>query len=223
MTSPAALAGLVAEDEALKRLRSIWNGMKQRCFNPNAPKFKHYGGRGITVCNAWRNSFEQFRSDMGIPPPGRSIDRINNDGNYEPGNCRWATWQEQCRNQRPGAPARENAFREICVNGHPLDAGNVYLTKRGRHCRTCQRELDRRYKEVRRQKAKASGTYLRPGQNRPRCKLSIEDAKTIMASSKTAKELALRYGVGETTIWKAKHGVLAVFRHEKALQEPRKP
>ena len=77
-----------------------WKGMWQRCSNPKSSSFKSYGGRGISVCTRWE-IFENFFEDMGHPPVGRSLDRINNDGNYEPGNCRWATQKEQVNNQRP--------------------------------------------------------------------------------------------------------------------------
>lgn len=73
--------------------------MHDRCRNPNDERFAHYGGRGIEVCERW-NSFENFLLDMGKRPQGTSIDRINADGNYEPGNCRWATAAEQTRNRR---------------------------------------------------------------------------------------------------------------------------
>lgn len=77
---------------------STWHSMKQRCFNSKNPYYPRYGGRGITICDRWLK-FEKFLEDMGLRPAGRTLDRINNDGNYEPGNCRWATHKEQCRNR----------------------------------------------------------------------------------------------------------------------------
>lgn len=73
--------------------------MKTRCNNPNATQYRYYGGRGIKVCERW-DSYANFLADMGHAPRDKTLDRINNDGNYEPKNCRWATHQEQRRNRR---------------------------------------------------------------------------------------------------------------------------
>jgi len=77
---------------------NAWNSMQTRCTNPSAKYFERYGGRNITVCKRW-GTFKEFLADMGEKPKGKSLDRIDNEGNYEPSNCRWATLQEQAGNQ----------------------------------------------------------------------------------------------------------------------------
>lgn len=81
---------------------ACWANMKQRVLNFMHPRYSEYGGRGIAICDRWVNSFENFLADMGErPSPEMSINRIDNEGNYEPGNCEWATSEVQVANQRP--------------------------------------------------------------------------------------------------------------------------
>lgn len=77
-----------------------WRAMISRCYNPRSAWYANYGGRGIAVCDRWRQSFDAFLADMGERPDGRTLDRIDSDGNYERGNCRWATPLEQTHNRR---------------------------------------------------------------------------------------------------------------------------
>jgi hypothetical protein len=93
------------------RTYRIWRNMITRCHNPNYAETQFYAGRGISVCSRWKDSFQNFLDDMGVCPDGLSIDRMDNDGNYEPGNCRWATPKEQAANRRKAKP-REFHIRE---------------------------------------------------------------------------------------------------------------
>lgn len=79
-----------------------WQGMNARVNDPNRANYKYYGGRGISICERWQgpNGFQNFLADMGERPEGLSLDRRNNDGNYEPDNCRWATRSQQMKNRR---------------------------------------------------------------------------------------------------------------------------
>ena len=114
----------------------IWSGMRQRCNDANNPVYHHYGGRGITICDRW-GRFDLFLKDMGNRPSSKySIDRINNDGNYEQSNCRWATRIEQSRNKRKHKsntsgengvywyPRTQTWIAKIGVNGKSIYLGS---------------------------------------------------------------------------------------------------
>jgi len=110
----------------------VWNQMIQRCHNINNKRFPHYGGRGIKVCDRWRYSFENFLEDMGKKPGKEySIDRTDNNGNYEPGNCRWATQKEQCKNTRKNVWLECDGIKMIKVDWQrELGVSNVFIDKR---------------------------------------------------------------------------------------------
>ncbi|QHJ80631.1 MAG: hypothetical protein [Bacteriophage sp.] len=108
---------------------SSWSGMKQRCTNPKHPKFRHYGGRGIKVCERWQ-SYDNFISDMGPRPSLKhSVERKDNEGDYTPGNCVWATQTTQCNNRRT---RKDNTLGERGVSLHPCGLYYVKLTRDGR-------------------------------------------------------------------------------------------
>lgn len=100
-----AVLGISTTKHGMRSARTYgtWKGMRNRCNNPNTADYPRWGGRGIRVCERW-DDFANFYADMGEPPVGTTLDRINNDGNYEPDNCRWATRSEQARNQKRQRP-----------------------------------------------------------------------------------------------------------------------
>ncbi len=112
--------------------------MQQRCFNEKNPGYYLYGGRGITVCDRWCESFENFLADMGRRPTRRhSIDRIDVNGNYEGSNCRWATPRQQVLNRRPGRNAVTDGQ---CKHGHVVTVENAYWRRKTPKCRECRRQ-----------------------------------------------------------------------------------
>lgn len=120
------------------RIYIIWNGLKERCYNKNCKDYPRYGARGITVCDEWINSFENFYRDMSDPEKGMSIDRIDNDKGYFKENCRWATNKEQCNNRRNG--------RKVIFRGEEwsiFDLWEKYCSNSGMHPSTIYRRIDK--------------------------------------------------------------------------------
>lgn len=111
----------------------IWASMKRRCTKPNAPDFARYGGRGITVCESWLK-FDGFFADMGVKPTERhTLERIDNDLGYEPGNCRWATTTEQANNKRTNRLVEYRGERMTIANA--ARAGGAGIRRETAVCR----------------------------------------------------------------------------------------
>lgn len=104
-----------------------WRSAKDRCINPECAAYPHYGARGITMCPEWMNDPVAFYRDMGPSAPGLSLDRINNDGNYEPSNCRWADKTTQSRNQR-GSISITHEGTTLPIKEWAIRAGMEYKT-----------------------------------------------------------------------------------------------
>lgn len=144
-------------DGAVSNSYSSWRSARGRCLNPRNGSFADYGARGITMCQTWAESFAAFLADMGPCPEGMTIDRIDNDRGYEPGNCRWATRSEQARNKR--------TVRTFTRSGRKLTIGQLATAlgvKRDalyRRVRMGERPEDAA--------AKIKANLSRPGRGRP--------------------------------------------------------
>lgn len=117
--------GVDKKDRVIKSLYGIWKGIRQRCNNSKCKYYKRYGARGIKICPQW-DSFEQFVKDLGAKPNPRStIDRIDNNGNYEPSNIRWASYHEQAGNRSDSKIFTYNG-KTKCLKAHCIDLGVTY-------------------------------------------------------------------------------------------------
>lgn len=111
---------------------STWTDIQTRCYNPNSTGYADYGGRGITVCDRWRESFANFLADMGERPEGMTIERENNDGPYSPDNCRWATRTEQARNKRNSVRVGGKSLAELAAVAGITPSGMWTRLKKGK-------------------------------------------------------------------------------------------
>lgn len=106
--------------------------MRQRCGNPNATAYAAYGGRGIKVCDAWENSFAAFYADMGARPEGTTLDRIDTNGDYAPGNCKWSTPKEQGANRRKYATRSDSKTGLAGLSVEKSGRYNVHVIVEGK-------------------------------------------------------------------------------------------
>jgi len=173
---------------------AIWNGMKQRCYNPNVQSYPRYGGAGVTICDEWREDFTAFYRDMGPrPSPQHSIERRDNSKGYEPSNCHWATLDEQANNKRRTIKIGGKTVAEIA-----RETGLAKTTIRGR---IVQGNADR----------VESATFLRrrdadtlnKGSSNGQAKLSEADVLAILASRASGmqmKDIAPLYGISKSLV-----------------------
>ncbi|MDN5920783.1 MAG: hypothetical protein L0I76_37730 [Pseudonocardia sp.] len=130
---------VTSHGQTRSRTYLAWQNMIARCYRETATGYRNYGGRGIAVCDRWRSSFETFLADMGECPPDLTLDRIDVDGNYEPGNCRWTDWATQARNKR------KRPRLTVCGRGHDVSTPDSYYEARNgmRACKQCRRLTER--------------------------------------------------------------------------------
>jgi hypothetical protein len=165
--------------------RNVWREMWKRCTNPRCKSFKWYGARGIAVCGRW-SSFKNLLADMGERPAGKSIDRIDVSRGYEPGNCRWATNEEQANNRR-------NTVR--------VASGGKALTRA-----EWVRETGLAYRTIRSRVARGLSLMTPKAVRPPTSKLTVQSVRAFRArhsGGETASALASEAGVSVPTMWKA--------------------
>lgn len=168
---------------------SAWRAMKRRCTQPKSPNWKDYGGRGISVCEAWRSSFAAFIADMGQRPSAAySIERRNVNGNYEPSNCYWATAGEQANNKRNNVFIETSSGR-MTASAAARAAGVSVRTIMGRVARDAGREA-----------------ILLPVEKRGMRKLSHDDIERIRADDRPIRVIAISHGIDRGTVRRIRLG-----------------
>lgn len=172
--------------------RRAWVNMRSRCNNPNTPNYSRYGGRGIKVLYS---SFDEFFADIGPrPSPKHSVDRIDNDGHYQVGNCRWATRSEQNNNT--------SVNNVVTLNGVE-NTVTEWARERGIEPNTVVFRLRRGWSLDR---SLSAPTSKRKGEDHARCKLGEADVRCIRLSPDSDTKLAAKYGVSRRAIWSIRNG-----------------
>ena len=182
-----------------------WANMIQRCTDPHATRFAEYGGRGVTVCERWM-MFDNFLADMGPKPgPEYSIERIDNAGNYEPGNCRWATIREQTRNRRSNVRIEFGGVTRVLTDWAAelgIDPGT--LQSRLKRGWPVERALTMPTAKVRGEQhyAKLQPERVARGEHQGAARLRAEQVREIRrrAASESQTSIASEFGVDRTTI-----------------------
>ena len=172
------------------RIYKIWEAMKQRCYNQNEPSYKNYGGRGISVCQEWKSDFMSFYAwamDNGYKED-LTIERIDNDGNYEPSNCKWITLQEQENNRRT------TVFMEL--DGEKMSL-KQWAEKTGNNYHSILRKRGRRKRGM-----KERSVYLNERKDEMRKKIELMDSIVEENPEITVNEIAARMGVSRKTIFR---------------------
>lgn len=172
---------------------TVWQDMRNRCTKPSDPAYMDYGGRGIMVCERWM-AYENFRDDMGPRPAGTSLDRLDNDGPYAPGNCRWATRKQQARNTRRNRfVSYEGVFVTLAEAAERSGLPYSLIKERARRGVTDEAAL-------------YSATRL-PYVSRGNPKLTREQVELIRADTRPQKSIAADYLVTVGCISQIKKGV----------------
>lgn len=170
-----------------------WASMKQRCQDLNATGYTRYGGRGIRVCVRWARSFRSFLADMGPRPRGHTLDRIDNDGDYKPSNCRWASLSDQARNRRF---ARRTPRRPLTAFGR-TKAASVWAEEYGISLQALNYRLSVGWSA---EEALTRAKCRHVGASNGNARLTPKSVIEIRASRSTTAQLAKKYGVSEASI-----------------------